>query len=54
MINATPPVTGKDAERILYEMRHGTPNTPQRLATIRRADELFQRVFGEPTQKEGT
>ena len=38
-IRATPTVRGKDAEKILHEIEHGTPDTPQRLETIRRADE---------------
>lgn len=42
-ITATPPVTGEAARRIQEEMRHGTPDTPQRVATIRRADEVFRR-----------
>ena len=43
-IKATPVVKGKDAVRILEEMRHGTPGTPQRVETIRRADRVYQRA----------
>ena len=46
-------VTGKDAEIILDEMKNGTPNTPERIETIRRADEIFRRfapiVYGKNT-----
>jgi hypothetical protein len=35
-------VYGQDAERILYELVHGTPNTPQRIETIRRAYALYK------------
>ncbi|MCH7875454.1 MAG: hypothetical protein IH965_09185 [Gemmatimonadetes bacterium] len=42
-ISATPVVKGKAARRILDEMRNGTPNTPKRVETIRRADEVYQR-----------
>lgn len=41
-IAATPVVKGRDAVRILEEMRNGTPNTPKRVETIRRADKVFQ------------
>lgn len=37
-------LTGKDAERLLEEILHGTPNTPQRIQTIREADELYERL----------
>ncbi len=33
----TPPVTGDIARRIEKELRNGTPNTPERVATIKRA-----------------
>jgi len=39
----TPPVTGDIAPRIEKELRNGTPNTPERVATIKRADEVFRR-----------
>lgn len=44
-IPATPIVTGVDADRILKELEFGTPNTPQRIETIRRADELYKRFM---------
>lgn len=37
-------IFGRDADRILYEIVHGTPNTPQRIRTIHEADELYERV----------
>jgi len=40
---ATPVIKGKAAQRILDEMREGTPDTPQRIETIRRADRVFKR-----------
>ena len=40
-IRATPVVKGKAAVRIQNEMRSGTPTTPQRVATIRRADAVY-------------
>jgi hypothetical protein len=43
-LRATPVVRGRDADRIRHEMVHGTPNTPQRVATIRRADALIARM----------
>lgn len=49
-IQPTPPVKGKDAERILNEMRHGTPDTPKRVETIRRADEVFRRANQQSAQ----
>lgn len=41
-IRETPVVRGKDARRILEEMRKGTPNTFKRIETIRRADRVYQ------------
>lgn len=35
-------VTGKAAQRILDEIRNGTPNTPQRVEQIRRADQAYK------------
>ena len=43
-IKATPVVRGKDATRILEEMRNGTPDTPKRIETIRRADSVYRRA----------
>ncbi|MDP2955895.1 MAG: hypothetical protein Q8N53_05705 [Longimicrobiales bacterium] len=40
-IEATPVVKGKAAVRIQNEMRSGTPDTVQRVATIRRADAVY-------------
>ena len=36
-------VTGNDAEVIAKEIQDGTPDTPERIETMRRADEAFQR-----------
>lgn len=44
-ISATPLVTGKDAELIMHEIEHGTPDTPKRIATLRRADEVYRRMM---------
>lgn len=35
-------IKGKDAERILKEIKEGTPNTPKRVETIRRAEEVYR------------
>ena len=43
-ISSTPPVKGRDAERIQREMRLGTPDTPQRVQTIREADAIYRRI----------
>ena len=51
-INATPVIRGNAAERILEEMRHGTPNTPKRVETIRRADEVYQRSTEHNRERE--
>jgi len=40
---ATPTLTGKDAEAVLYEIEHGTPDTPERIAMILHADEIYAR-----------
>lgn len=39
-IPATPTLYGKDAEAVLHEMYHGTPNTPQRYEMFRRIYEM--------------
>ena len=44
-IPATPIVTGADADRILHELEFGTPDTPQRIETIKRADKLYAKVI---------
>lgn len=36
----TPPFTPEGTEEILHELEHGSPLTPERLATFRRADAL--------------
>jgi len=43
-ITATPAVTGDAAKRIQEEIRRGTPDTPQRIETIRRADEVYRKA----------
>ncbi|HEY4489979.1 MAG TPA: hypothetical protein VJC12_01840 [Candidatus Paceibacterota bacterium] len=43
----SPVVRGEDARRILKEIQEGTPNTPERLETIRRADEVFRKMSGK-------
>lgn len=43
-ITATPPVTGQEARKIQEEIRRGTPDTPKRVETIRRADEVFRKA----------
>jgi len=42
-IRATPDVTGADADAIRKEIEEGTPNTPERVETMRRADEVYRR-----------
>ncbi len=49
-LTPTPPVTGEIARQIERELREGTPNTPERIATIKRADEAFRRSM-EPVFK---
>ena len=44
-------VTGSDAETILEEMENGTPDTEQRIETIRRADALFSKMEEAPNHK---
>lgn len=46
-IRGTPPVKGRDAVRIIKEIREGTPRTPNREETLQRA----ARVFRESTEK---
>lgn len=36
-------VTGAAAEEIRREIREGTPNTPERVAALKRADEVYRR-----------
>jgi hypothetical protein len=46
-------LTGRDADAILHEMKHGSPNTPERRATLARAAEMhrLQKMSGEATRK---
>jgi len=41
-IKATPVIKGKDAQRIVKEIREGTPRTKQREETLARAKNVFQ------------
>jgi hypothetical protein len=41
-IAATPVIKGKDAERIVKEIRDGTPRTKQREETLARAKSVFR------------
>jgi hypothetical protein len=43
-VKETPVVRGEAARRILHEMRYGTPDTPKRVETIRRADDVYRRT----------
>jgi hypothetical protein len=52
-IQATPIIYGKDAEKILDEIKNGTPDTLQRIEFIRRADELFKKISSQLRRKEG-
>ena len=49
-ITPTPPVTGQMARRIQREIENGTPDTPQRVAMMKRADEAFRQSM-EPALK---
>lgn len=40
-------VTGSVADDIRHELEHGTPDTPERIATIKRADEVYKRTLGK-------
>jgi len=42
-IKATPIVTGEVAKQIRRELSEGTPDTAQRVETMKRADEAFRR-----------
>lgn len=53
-ITTTPPVKGAAARRILHEIRHGTPNTAQRIETIRRADRVYQRSTESTSRNQDT
>lgn len=45
-MSPTPIITGKAARRIQREIVEGTPNTRKRIATIKRAVEVFRRTQG--------
>lgn len=47
-IPATPTVTGEAAKKLLHEIIHGTPNTPQRIETMKRADEIYRKHLACP------
>jgi hypothetical protein len=50
-------ITGESADVILREMREGTPDTPERRATMARADEMYRRFWpteSAPTGPSGT
>lgn len=49
-IPVTPVIKGKDAERILDEMLNGTPRTPQREETFRRAKEVYETSGLKPSK----
>jgi len=51
-ITATPPVTGEAARVIEREIVRGTPNTPERIVTIRRADEVFRQASSQTNGKQ--
>ena len=43
-IPATPTLFDEDALNLLNEIRNGTPDTPERIELIQRADELYERI----------
>jgi hypothetical protein len=49
-ITATPIVTGSAALKIWQEMRDGTPNTPERVETFRRAEAALKALRNSPFQ----
>ena len=51
-ISATPIIRGKDAEIILAEIINGTPDTPERIELMKRADELYNRLFTKENTNE--
>lgn len=48
----TPPFSPEGVEEILHELEHGSPNTPERLATFARADAMSFLVDREMEQRE--
>ena len=53
-IRATPVVKGKAADRIIQEMRNGTPNTAKRIETITRADRIYSQSQSKSQQRSGS
>ena len=51
-IPATPVVKGNDAQRIVKELREGTPKTPQRTERLRKADETYRRASAHDTSQD--
>jgi len=49
-LTATPTIKGRAAKEILHEIKHGTPSTPKRVETIRRADEVYRKASTNQTQ----
>lgn len=47
----TPPFTPEGAKEILHELEHGSPDTPERVATFERADALTFLVERELAQE---
>ena len=43
-MTATPPVKGEAARRIQHEIKHGTPDTPERLAFLRESDRIYETI----------
>lgn len=41
-IPATPVVRGPDADKIVQEIRQGTPKTPERTKRLQNADEVYR------------
>lgn len=52
-IKATPIVKGQAAEKIVREIRNGTPSTPKRVQTIRRADNVYQGATSGARRQQG-
>jgi hypothetical protein len=49
----TPPFTPEGVREILHELEHGSPNTPERIATFARADALTFLVERELEREAG-
>lgn len=52
-IVATPTIRGKAADRIRQEIQHGTKNTPDRVAFIRKSDEVYRQATERATRRDG-